>query len=81
MKIILNGYKSNFEVLERKSQDDSQRMMDNINELQELTNITTRNIEEIYDKDILRLQNFQNVIEGDVKKIKKDITGTLYKSI
>ena len=55
--------------------------MDNINELQELTNITTRNIEEIYDKDILRLQNFQNVIEGDVKKIKKDITGTLYKSI
>ena len=81
MKIILNGYKSNFEVLKRKSQDDSQRMMDNINELQELTNITTRNIEEIYDKDILRLQNFQNVIEGDVKKIKKDITGTLYKSI
>jgi len=77
LKITMNGYKTKFEVLDRKSQDDSQRLWDNVNELQELTNITTRNIEEIYDKDILRLQNFQNLIEGDFKKMKKDITGAL----
>ena len=53
-------------------------MWDNVNELQELTNITTRNIEEIYDKDILRLQNFQNLVEGDLKKMKKDITGNFH---
>ena len=75
VKITMNGYKTKFEVLDRKSQEDSQRLWDNVNELQELTNITTRNIEEIYDKDILRLQNFQNLIEGDFKKMKKDITG------
>ena len=42
-----------------------------------MTNITTRNIEEIYDKDILRLQNFQNLAETDIGKIKLDLTGAL----
>jgi hypothetical protein len=35
-----------------------------------------RNIEDIYDKDILRLQNFQNLVAGDINKIKLDLTGT-----
>jgi hypothetical protein len=34
-----------------------------------------RNIEDIYDKDILRLQNFQNLVAGDINKIKLDLTG------
>ena len=33
------------------------------------------NIEDIYDKDILRLQNFQNIVEGDLDKIKLDLSG------
>ena len=71
----MHGYKTKFQVLERSSQDDSQRIWDSLNELQELTNITTTNIEDIYDKDILRLQNFQNLVEGDLNKIKHDIAG------
>ena len=65
------------QVLERSCQDETQKIWDNINELQELTNITTRNIEDIYDKDILRLQNFQTVFEGDLHKIKNDIKGKI----
>jgi len=37
--------------------------------------IFSRNIEDIYDKDILRLQNFQNLVAGDINKIKLDLTG------
>jgi len=73
----LHGYETKLEVLERNFQDDSQRVWDSLNELQELTNITTRNIEDIYDKDILRLQNFQNLVEGDLNKMKHDIQGAL----
>ena len=74
----LHGYETKLEVLERNFQDDSQRVWDSLNELQELTNITTRNIEDIYDKDILRLQNFQNLVEGDLNKMKHDIQGKVY---
>ena len=75
MKISYHGYNTKLQVLERSCQDDSQKIWDNLNELQELTNITTRNIEDIYDKDILRLQNFQTVFEGDLHKMKNDIKG------
>ena len=75
LQISIHGYQTKLQVLQRGSQDDSQRIWDNINELQELTNITTRNIEDIYDKDILRLQNFQNVFEGDLSKMKNEIKG------
>ena len=40
-------------------------------------NITKRNIEDIYDKDILKLQNLQNVLNGDVRKLKFDLTSAL----
>ena len=40
-------------------------------------NITKRNIEDIYDKDILRLQNLQNALNGDVRKLKFDLTSAL----
>ena len=66
-----------FQVIQRKSQDESQRIWDNVNELQEEMNITKRNIEDIYDKDILRLQNLQNALNGDVRKLKFDLTTAL----
>ena len=40
-------------------------------------NITKRNIEDIYDKDILRLQNLQNSLNGDVRKLKFDLSSAL----
>ena len=66
-----------FQVIQRKSQDESQRIWDNVNELQEEMNITKRNIEDIYDKDILRLQNLQNALNGDVRKLKFDLNTAL----
>jgi len=77
IQTTFHTYQTKLQVLERSSQDESQRMWDNLNELQELTNITTKNIEDIYDKDILRLQNFQNLFEGDLTKLKNDIAGAL----
>ena len=77
IQTTFHTYQTKLQVLERSSQDESQRMWDNLNELQELTNITTKNIEDIYDKDILRLQNFQNLFEGDLTKLKNDIAGNL----
>ena len=64
-------------MVQRKSQDEDQRIWDNVNELQEEMNITKRNIEDIYDKDILRLQNLQNALNGDVRKLKFDLTSAL----
>ena len=59
--------------MERDFSDDIQNIWDNVNELQELTNITTTNIEDIYDKDILKLQNFQNLMEGELSKLKAEV--------
>merc|ERR1719273_1503167 len=77
LKIELNGQKSGVEVIQRQCQDDTQRIWDNVNELQEEMNITKRNIEDIYDKDILRLQNLQNALNGDVRKLKFDLNSAL----
>ena len=43
----------------RKARDDFQMLWDHVNELQEISNLTTKNMEDIYDKDILSLQNFK----------------------
>ena len=73
----LHQHQTKLQVIEQGYQDESQRLWDNINELQEMTNITTRNIEDIYDKDILRLQNFQNLFEGDLNRLKNEIAGAI----
>merc|ERR1712228_444908 len=49
-------------------------------DIQEVANITALNIEDIYEKDILRLQNFQNIVKKDLWQIKQDFTETLAKS-
>ena len=66
-----------FQVLTRSGQEDAQKVWDNLNELQEITNITTRNIEDIYDKDILKLQNFQNTVKEDLRKMRYDLATAL----
>ena len=45
---------------ERTAKDDFQRLWDNVNELQEITNVTTKNIEEIYDKGRILLIAMKN---------------------
>ena len=57
----------------RTAKDDFQRLWDHVNELQEITNVTTKTIEEIYDKDILPLQNFKAAVENDMKKVREEM--------
>ena len=35
--------------------------------------MTTKNVDEIYDKDILKMQNFQIITEGELKKLKTEL--------
>ena len=58
---------------ERTSKDDFQRVWDNINELHEVTNITLKNMEDIYDEDILPLQNFKTSTENDMNKLREEM--------
>ena len=62
-----------FSLLERNSQDEVTKIWDNIHDLQELANLTTKNVEEIYDKDILKMQNFQIIVEGELTKLKTEL--------
>ena len=55
----VNDVSVRFSLLERDSEDEVTKIWDNIHELQEVSNLTTRNLDEIYDKDILKMQNFQ----------------------
>ena len=62
---------------QRSSEDEAQRVWDSLSDLQEITNTTTRNIEDIYDKDIRKLQNFQNIVKEDLRQLKQDLTHAL----
>ena len=73
MKTSFDGFNVRFTTMERNSQDEVHRLWDNMHDLQELSNITSKNLEEIYDKDILNLQHFQNVAQEELKRIKSDI--------
>jgi hypothetical protein len=55
------------------AKDVSQTLWDHVNELQEITNVTTRNIEYIYDKDILVLQNFKSATENEMSKLREEM--------
>ena len=58
---------------ERVAKDDFQRLWDNVNELHELTNITSKNMEDIYDKDVLPLQNFKTASENEMNKLREEM--------
>ena len=73
MKSSFDGFNVKYTMLERNSQDEVQRLWDNLHDLQELSNITSKNLEEIYDKDIQSLQHFQNVATEELKRIKVDV--------
>ena len=69
----VNDVTVRFSLLERNSQDEVTKIWDNIHDLHELANLTTKNVDEIYDKDILKMQNFQIIVEGELTKLKTEL--------
>ena len=69
----VNDVTVRFSLLERNSQDEVTKIWDNIHDLHELANLTTKNVDEIYDKDILKMQNFQILVEGELTKLKTEL--------
>ena len=69
----VNDVTVRFSLLERNSQDEVTKLWDNIHDLHELANLTTKNLDEIYDKDILKTQNFQIIAEGELTKLKTEL--------
>ena len=59
----------------RTTNDELQRVWDNVNELTEVTNVTSRHLEDIYEKDIQALQNFQTQTEAALVKLRSDLDG------
>ena len=55
-----------------KAKDDLNLLWDNVTELNEVTNVTMRHVSDIYDKDILKLQNFQTATETALNKLRSD---------
>ena len=87
MRNTVNDFSVRFSILETNSQDEVSKIWDNIHDLQvqdftreeshsplqEVSNLTTKNVDEIYDKDILKMQNFQIITEGELKKLKTEL--------
>lgn len=44
-----------------------------MNEIQEVSNVTARHLEDIYEKDILKLQNFQSTTENGLSKLREEL--------
>ena len=49
------------------------RLWDNVNEIQEVSNVTARHLEDIYEKDILKLQNFQSLAQHEIDKLREEV--------
>ena len=73
MKQSFDSFGVKFTMMERSSQDETSRIWDNLHDLQELSNVTSKTLEEMYDKDIITLQHFQNVAQEELKRIKKEL--------
>ena len=70
---LSEGHQKEMNDFQRVARDDFQRLWDNVNELQEIANVTTKNMEDIYDKDILPLQNFKTATENDMNKLREEM--------
>ena len=60
-------------MIDRNSQDETLKIWDNLHDLQELSNVTSKNLEEIYDKEIINLIHFQSVAQEELKRIKTEL--------
>ena len=65
---------------EKEIKTDVLKLWDNVYDMQELSNITSRNIDEMYDKDILILHNFRTETTNQLSKLQKDME-TILRSV
>ena len=65
---------------EKEIKTDVVKLWDNMYDMQELSNITSRNIDEMYDKDILILHNFRTETTNQLSKLQKDME-TILRSV
>ena len=64
---------SNLLKFQSKMKEDVHRLWDNVHDMQEVGNITSKNIEEMYDKDILTLHNFKTKTTNQMVKLHKEM--------
>ena len=64
---------SNLLEFQKDIRSDLHKLWDNMFDMQEVANITSRNIDEMYDKDILVLHNFRTETTNQLTKLQKDI--------
>ena len=57
----------------RAAEDDLARMWDDVHELQEFANASARQLEDIYDKDVVALQDFRTSTEQEVKRLRDQL--------
>ena len=57
----------------RAAEDDLARMWDDVHELQEFANASARQLEDIYDKDVVALQDFRTSAEQEVKRLRDQL--------
>ena len=65
---------------EKEIKTDVHKIWDNVYDMQELGNITSRNIDEMYDKDILILHNFRTETTNQLSKLQNDME-TILRSV
>jgi len=73
LKSSFNGFDVKLTMIDRNSQDETLKIWDNLHDLQELSNVTSKNLEEIYDKEIINLIHFQSVAQEELKRIKTEL--------
>ena len=57
----------------RVAEDELARMWDNVTELQESANVTSHHVEDIYDKDVVALQDFRAEAQNELKRLRDDL--------
>ena len=65
---------------EKEIKTDVHKLWDNVYDMQELGNITSRYIDEMYDKDILILHNFRTETTNQLSKLQNDME-TILRSV
>lgn len=61
----------------REAEDDLSRMWDDVHELQESANASARQLDDIYDKDVVALQDFRTSTEHEVKRLRDQLEAVM----
>ena len=61
----------------REAEDDLARMWDDVHELQEFANASARQLDDIYDKDVVALQDFRTSTEHEVGRLRDQLEAVI----